>query len=1104
MPVPPINKSDSPVSYESFFTYEFQNHFHPYVGYLIQKLNKGELEDLLDIETQKKHEIFFEEYYEVNPYNDEAITVKYFDKKIDFDVQGPYSIYNTELFYHIPLAIAVQLTKNQRFQDAQRWFHFIFNPLTNEKEHKDHPTHRYWKYLPFREGTSASSITSLLEDLSDSNLSDSSKIDLKNSIAAWRKKPFSPHEVAKFRPLAYQYNVVMKYLDMLIGWGDSLFRQFTIETINQATQQYVIAKNVLGPRPQKVPSLNKRPIRNYNQLKQQLDAFGNAMIEMENEFPLNSNHLNANDGKQDSSLTSLLGIGRQLYFCIPENKQLLSYWDTVEDRLFKIRNCMDIEGNVRQLPLFQPPIDPGMLVKAAAGGIDIGSIAAGLNQPVSNVRFQVIVQKALELTAELKSMGNALLSAIEKGDNEKLALIRQEHEIKMLGLSQDIKYLQWKEAEAATAALVNSREAAYQSYRHYQLLLGKKETDFSDLEELTLERKELTEENFEEVYASIVESYDQEIDLENYKEEKIGLTGEATNAVSNLTGFTGKVMGIGSSDHLQLNKAEDLELNVFMPLAHSLSLYSGGVGAIATMLSLIPQFKADVEPLGVGAGFGFGGRQLSASASFASQLIRLGSEIISYQGTRAAKLGAHKNRDDERVFLSNQANRELRQIGKQVITALIREQSLKKDYENHKVQIEQSQRIDEFLKEQKYSNEELYLWMQGEISKTYFDCYKLAFDTAKKAEITMKHELMRKELNEQDFIKFNYWDAGRKGLLSGEALFMDIKRMELAYLEHNKREFEITKHISLQRLDPLALLTLKATGTCTINIPEWLFDLDCPGHYMRRIKSVSLSIPCIVGPYTSVNCTLSLQKSSIRTSSLLENGNYARNETEEDIRFRDYYGAIQSIVTSTAQNDSGLFELNFRDERFLPFEGSGTISTWRLELPSTLRQFDYNTINDVILHMKYTARQAGGLKTGAIDAIEYKFEQIEEDGLVRLFNLKHDFPNEWHRFVNADPTEDLKLTIRKEHFPYLVQGSQFTFQNEENNTVTIRLISIDETGELSSNKYPDPVTFNYASFNNGGSAEMKFEKSLLTGKLDLENGTQHYILLGYGVQEKNG
>src|SRR3989442_13494232 len=124
---------------------------------------------------------------------------------------------------------------------------------------------------------------------------------------------------------------------------------------------------------------------------------------------------------------------------------------------------------------------------------------------------------------------------------------------------------------------------------------------------------------------------------------------------------------------------------------------------------------------------------------------------------------------------------------------------------------------------------------------------------------------------------------------------MDLKRNELAYHEKHKRELELIRHVSLRQLDPLALLTLKATGTCQVTIPEWLYDRDCPGHYMRRIKSVALSLPSVVGPYTSVNCTLSLLKSSLRKFPLPKDGEYAPQGSEDD-RFVNYIGAVQSIV----------------------------------------------------------------------------------------------------------------------------------------------------------------------------------------------------------------
>jgi hypothetical protein len=32
------------------------------------------------------------------------------------------------------------------------------------------------------------------------------------------------------------------------------------------------------------------------------------------------------------------------YFCIPQNDKMLGYWDTVADRLYNIRHCMNIKG----------------------------------------------------------------------------------------------------------------------------------------------------------------------------------------------------------------------------------------------------------------------------------------------------------------------------------------------------------------------------------------------------------------------------------------------------------------------------------------------------------------------------------------------------------------------------------------------------------------------------------------------------------------------------------------------------------------------------------------------------------------------------------------
>jgi hypothetical protein len=193
---------------------------------------------------------------------------------------------------------------------------------------------------------------------------------------------------------------------------------------------------------------------------------------------------------------------------------------------------------------------------------------------------------------------------------------------------------------------------------------------------------------------------------------------------------------------------------------------------------------------------------------------------------------------------------------------------------------------------------------------------------------------------------------------------------------------------------------------------------------------VAVSIPCVTGPYAGVNCTLTLLKSSVRTTPILGEG-YGRTDAE-DPRFSDYFGSLQSIVTSSAQNDSGMFETNLRDDRYLPFESSGVISEWQLQLPADPSkhdptQFDYETISDVVLHIRYTAREGGGLlRKGAGERIKELITEAQAVGSARLFSVRQEFPSEWARFVRQTPGAneryELKLGLRAEHYPYWSTG----------------------------------------------------------------------------------
>jgi Tc toxin complex TcA C-terminal TcB-binding domain len=165
----------------------------------------------------------------------------------------------------------------------------------------------------------------------------------------------------------------------------------------------------------------------------------------------------------------------------------------------------------------------------------------------------------------------------------------------------------------------------------------------------------------------------------------------------------------------------------------------------------------------------------------------------------------------------------------------------------------------------------------------------------------------------------------------------------------------------------------------------------------------------------------------------------------DDPRFRDAVGSLQSIATSTAQNDDGLFELSFRDERYLPFEGAGAISQWHLQMPSGVTPFDFSTISDVILHLKYTARDGGDqLRQDAATSLQTRINSalvsLKDTGLMRMFSARHEFPTEWYAFLNpaAGADQVLALNLTRDRFPYFASVAP-----------TLKINSIELVGDTS-------------------------------------------------------
>ena len=990
---------------KSTLSYTFNPHWHPYATQLLSRLVVGGLESLLAADTDETngkltfYQDFFTQTYgpAVDPSQPASVFVTdangdpYPAKSLDFESRDGYSTYNWELFFHVPFMIATQLSKNQNYAEAQQWFHYIFDPTAAGDE--PDPS-RYWKVQPFKVDPIQHAEDFLL-DLHPPVPSSTTDTQLQqqavDAINAWRDNPFSPFTIARTRPTAFMYKTVMAYLDNLIAWGDSLFQQNDRESINQALSIYVLAANILGPRPQPLPKVGTSASKSYGDLVADIDAFGDALEDIETDIPFDLvPDLGGAAGSQPTD--AINSVGSSLYFCIPTNDELLSYWDTVGDRLYKIRNSLNFSGVFQQLPLFPPPIDPGLLAQAEAAGVDVGALVAGQEAPSSPVRFRQLLARAMELCQEVKNLGAQLLSAMEKQDAEALTLLRAQHETFLLTLGTAVSYGQWQEATKAREATEKSLARAWARYSYYEQLLGR---DPNTL-------------------------------------------GPTTSALDDWTPLDDGLLDSGASAGTPLQTQEDTILNRAIPVdidakfseggrklspgeaeelaklsdAQTAQEVAGTLDIVASSIALIPNAALKLMPFGLGGDVAFGGSNLGSMFTGLAMAARMVGSRIGYEGTRAGRMAGFARREEEWKMQSNIAAGDLTEGYKQLRAAELREHIAKREYNNHNAQIEKSQEIEDFLTSSTLRNtpEDLYLWMKGEIKGLYNQCFALAYDVAKKAERGYHYELADGE--SATFIQTNYL-SGQDGFLAGDKLYLDLARMQIAYTELNKREFELTKYVSLRDWFPAALAALRQSSTCRIVLNEQMFDLDCPGHAFRRIKAVALSIPSVTGPYVTTNCSLMLNQSQVRRAG--PPSSYPSDPTKQDTdNFLYYSGSEEQIVTSSASSDHGLFETNLQDERYLPFEAAGAISDWSLSLLG-VPAFDLSTISDVVMTVRYTAR-LGGDTTGVAKKAATDWQAAN---FALGLSMRSDFSANWAIFLSStDASPTLSFDLTSDYYPY--------------------------------------------------------------------------------------
>lgn len=425
------------------------------------------------------------------------------------------------------------------------------------------------------------------------------------------------------------------------------------------------------------------------------------------------------------------------------------------------------------------------------------------------------------------------------------------------------------------------------------------------------------------------------------------------------------------------------------------------------------------------------GTKLAGLFNAMSRIVQTVADIESETAAIDLTEGNWQRRSDEWFKLyMHRLPSEIQQIELQILGAHRRRDQALQELNNQQRQIENAVEVENFLRD-KFTATELYLYLLRHTAELHSRMYKLAHCAALEAQRAFNFELGH---TTERFIPEDGWDSLHDGLMAGHGLECALQHMDKAYQDRNIREYELTKHFSLRLHFPLEFMRLRATGRCDIRIPEWMYDLDYPGHYMRRIRSISLTIPCVTGPYTGVHCRMTLLDSETRIDPRLEapptrccccdpRSDNGYEACPHDRRIVRTFGALEAIATSSGQDDSGLHERSFRDERYLPFEFHGAHAHLLFELPPENNYFPRETLTDLLVHVSYTSREGHrDLRRAAAECAE---RHLPGSGWC-FVDVRHEFPDAWQLLQGCRPHQDahadLRLRLERRVFPFIPGG----------------------------------------------------------------------------------
>ena len=341
---------------------------------------------------------------------------------------GANGLFFWELFFHLPHLVATRLRAEDRYLEAQKWLHYLFDPQAPadpEQPSRPNPKPLYWRCRP---------------------------LNVEGNVGCETRAPTDPDAIGYSAPYHFKVLVFTDYVKNLVAWGDWYYRQLTRDSLVAAKLCYVQAEFLMG-QPPLVRTANRWQTETVDSLLNR-SASRPALEQFEQNLAYSLTDFPAAEAPPE------LGLLANEPFTCPINEQLLALYDLPGQRLHNLRNNLTLDGKPLDIPLFSPPTDPNQLLRDLASGGVGGPRPMGGRLVVGAFRWRVTFEVALRAVQVLQEYGNQVLRLLEQRDRAEQEEMQQNHLVELGTYAKTVQEQTIAQLQANVTALAQSRAVA--------------------------------------------------------------------------------------------------------------------------------------------------------------------------------------------------------------------------------------------------------------------------------------------------------------------------------------------------------------------------------------------------------------------------------------------------------------------------------------------------------------------------------------------------------------------------------------------------------------------------------------------------------------------